>query len=93
MSVREDISRGQHIVSYSLDIWDRVTWKPVVSGTTIGSRRLDRFCNGLHDDASLLCFVMPDEALFPRHLAPQYGPWSKFDLNNTIKIKFICHGE
>src|SRR4051812_47476600 len=22
-----------------------------------------------------------------------YRPWSKFDLNNTIKIKFICDGE
>jgi hypothetical protein len=26
-------------------------------------------------------------------MAPHYGPRSKFDLNNTIKIKFICQGE
>lgn len=43
MSAREDLTRGQHITSYSLDIWDRVAWKPVVDGTTIGNRRLDRF--------------------------------------------------
>ncbi len=43
MSVREDISRGQHVDSYKLEIWDRVTWKPLCEGTTIGNRRLDRF--------------------------------------------------
>jgi hypothetical protein len=29
----------------------------------------------------------------PAVITPHYGPWSKFDLNNTIKIKFIWDGE
>src|SRR5437762_7296538 len=38
------------------------------------------------------CLVVDDEALIPRRNAT-LGAWSKFDLNNTIKIKFIWDGE
>src|SRR6266446_5828063 len=39
------------------------------------------------------CFVVDDGALLPARVSPQYCPWSKFDFNNTIKIKFIWDGE
>src|SRR5688572_14936476 len=55
--------------------------------------RLNLPCNGLHCVTPFCCFVIATRPCFPAVDAPQYRPWSKFDLNNTIKIKFICDGE
>src|SRR5438105_895730 len=54
--------------------------------------RFNAFGNAFHGNASPYV-VASDEALFPPSWRHGYPRRSKFDLNNTIKIKFICHGE
>ena len=41
--IREDLGRGQNIDHYWLERWDRVGWLPFAEGSTVGSKRLDRF--------------------------------------------------
>jgi alpha-L-fucosidase len=41
--LQEYIALGQRIEAYRLEYWDGNAWKAVVSGTTIGHKRLDRF--------------------------------------------------
>jgi len=42
-SVQEAIALGQRVGAYRLEYLDHQAWKQIVSGTTIGYRRLDRF--------------------------------------------------
>lgn len=41
--VQEHLALGQRVQAYSIEAWDGAQWKEVVSGTTIGHKRLDRF--------------------------------------------------
>jgi len=41
--IQEHIALGQRVEEYSLSAWNGRRWKRVVSGTTIGHKRLDRF--------------------------------------------------
>jgi alpha-L-fucosidase len=41
--VQEQIALGQRVEQYTLDAWDGKAWKPIVKGTTIGHKKLDRF--------------------------------------------------
>ncbi len=41
--VEENISLGQRIEAYRIDIRDGSDWKTIVKGTTIGHKKLDRF--------------------------------------------------
>jgi alpha-L-fucosidase len=41
--LREDITRGQIVSRYAIDGAGRGGWRPIVTGTTIGYRKLDRF--------------------------------------------------
>lgn len=41
--LREDIRMGQRISAFHFEKWDGRQWHPVVSGTTVGNRRLLRF--------------------------------------------------
>ncbi len=42
-SLQESIWLGQRVESYHLEYWSGNAWKTIVSGTTIGYKRLDRF--------------------------------------------------
>ena len=41
--IQEHIALGQRVEGYTIEAWDGAAWKPVVAGTTIGYKRLDRF--------------------------------------------------
>lgn len=41
--IQEHIALGQRVEEYAVEAWDGGAWKEVVSGTTIGHKRLDRF--------------------------------------------------
>ena len=41
--VQEYIPLGQRVEEYSIEAWDGQDWKSIVSGTTIGHKKLDRF--------------------------------------------------
>jgi alpha-L-fucosidase len=41
--IQEFIALGQRVEEYAIEAWDGQAWKEVVSGTTIGHKRLDRF--------------------------------------------------
>lgn len=40
---QEHIALGQRVEAYRIETWDGAAWKPLVSGTTIGHKKLDRF--------------------------------------------------
>ena len=40
--IQEAIAHGQNIALHSLETWDGGSWKPLLSGTTIGYKRLHR---------------------------------------------------
>jgi alpha-L-fucosidase len=40
---QEYIALGQRVEAYTIETWDGAAWKPLVSGTTIGHKKLDRF--------------------------------------------------
>ena len=42
-TMREYIPQGQRVAAYTLERWDGVTWQPLVTGTTIGQKKIDRF--------------------------------------------------
>ncbi|WP_406016097.1 discoidin domain-containing protein [Streptomyces sp. NBC_00984] len=39
--LQEDITRGQRVESFAVDIWDGTTWKTVVQAGTIGYKRIE----------------------------------------------------
>lgn len=39
---QEFIAEGQRVAGYRVETWDGTTWKPLVQGTTIGHKKLDR---------------------------------------------------
>ena len=41
--IQEHIALGQRVEEYAIEAWDGAAWHEVVSGTTIGYKRLDRF--------------------------------------------------
>jgi alpha-L-fucosidase len=41
--VKEYIPLSQRVESYSIEAWDGNGWKPIVKGTTVGHKKLDRF--------------------------------------------------
>jgi alpha-L-fucosidase len=41
--LQEMITLGQRIESFTLEAWHSGEWKPVIKGTTVGHKRLDRF--------------------------------------------------
>ena len=41
VSIEEDLSRGQRVCGYELDLWRRGAWYPVATGSTIGRRRIE----------------------------------------------------
>ena len=41
--VKEYIPLGQRVEEYSIEAWDGQTWNIIVSGTTVGHKKLDRF--------------------------------------------------
>lgn len=41
--VQEQITLGQRVEEHSLEAWDGQSWKTVITGTTIGHKRLERF--------------------------------------------------
>jgi alpha-L-fucosidase len=41
--LQEHIALGQRVESYAIEAWDGQAWKPLVQGTTIGHKKLDRF--------------------------------------------------
>jgi alpha-L-fucosidase len=43
IEIREPISFGQRVKKYQLEAWIGSNWQTIVSGTTIGNRKLDRF--------------------------------------------------
>jgi alpha-L-fucosidase len=43
LMLQEMITEGQRIESFTLEAWHAGEWKPVVRGTTIGHKRLERF--------------------------------------------------
>lgn len=43
LMLQEMITLGQRIESFTLEAWHAGEWKPVVHGTTIGHKRLERF--------------------------------------------------
>ncbi len=43
LSLQEDISVGQRIERFSFEYWDGSSWKQLVTGTTVGYKRLLRF--------------------------------------------------
>ena len=43
LDLREDIWQGQRVARYSVEALSGGTWRPLVRGTTIGYRRLERF--------------------------------------------------
>jgi alpha-L-fucosidase len=40
--LEEAIEHGQHVANYRIDTWQDGVWKPLIWGTTIGYRKLDR---------------------------------------------------
>ncbi|MBX3242643.1 MAG: alpha-L-fucosidase [Chitinophagaceae bacterium] len=40
--LEEDIARGQHVRSYTLETWVAGKWKPVATGSTIGRKRIQQ---------------------------------------------------
>lgn len=40
LELEEDISKGQHISSYNLEAWINGEWRPVVTGTSVGRKRI-----------------------------------------------------
>jgi alpha-L-fucosidase len=43
LSLQENIRVGQRIEAFKLEYWDNKSWKEIVSGTTVGYKRLLRF--------------------------------------------------
>ena len=41
--IQEYIALGQRVEAYTIETWDGAAWKPLVTGTTIGYKKLDRF--------------------------------------------------
>jgi alpha-L-fucosidase len=41
--VREDISKGEHVRSYSIEVWTSGGWKEIASGLSIGHKRIQTF--------------------------------------------------
>jgi alpha-L-fucosidase len=41
--VQEYIAEGQRVEAYQIDAWTNGEWQPVVTGTTIGHKKLERF--------------------------------------------------
>jgi alpha-L-fucosidase len=42
-SLQEFVSLGQRVEAYHIEFLDGGTWRPIISGTTIGLKKLDRF--------------------------------------------------
>ena len=42
LDLREDITHGQRVASYEIEVHDGSEWRAIVRGTTIGNRRLER---------------------------------------------------
>ncbi|MFD0629123.1 hypothetical protein ACFQ2K_47440 [Streptomyces sanglieri] len=39
--LQEDITRGQRVESFAVDVWDGTAWKTVVQAGTIGYKRIE----------------------------------------------------
>lgn len=46
IDLREDISNGQRVAAYRIEVRTRGTWREVIQGTTIGHRKLERISVG-----------------------------------------------
>ena len=54
LMLQEHIALGQRVESFAVEQWDGRAWIPLVSGTTIGYKRLLRFPNVTTDKVRLI---------------------------------------
>lgn len=63
--IQEDISKGQRIEDFTIEVFTNGAWRHVAEGTTVGYKRLVRFSDSKAEKLRVTVNALAEQPIFP----------------------------